>query len=343
MITLKDVARESGYDISTVSRALSGAYGVNHETRAEVLAAAKRLDYRPNRVARGLATGRAGIIGLLVSDLRNPYFVEVARGAEDAAYAAGLDLMVCHANLDPDKQARYLRSFAENRVTGIVMNLVAPLSRKQEAELVAQGIPVVLFNRVSRDLPFSTVECDNFRGGYLAGSHLLQLGHSRIGVLAGLRQHRNPHDRYCGFMSAIREKSADVAVMHGYHAQIQAFELTRKLLANKPDITALFAVNDAMAFGAVQAIMDAGLSIPEDISLIGFDDVELSRIVHPPLTTIHVPQDEMGKAAVEIVLRQSKSREPLVPEHRVFGVRLVERQSSRSLRVTTKSGTAARQ
>jgi LacI family transcriptional regulator len=331
MVTLKDVARESGYDVSTVSRALSGAYGVHNTTRAEVLAVATRLDYRPNRIARGLATGRAGAIGLLISDLRNPYFVEVARGAEDAAYSAGLDLMVCHSNLDPDKQARYVRSLAENRVTGIIMNLVAPLSRKQQEDLVRHSIPVVLFNRVSRDLPFSTVLSDNVRGGYLAGRYLLQLGHRRIGILAGPRHHTNPEERCRGFLNAVREKCCDVAVFHGYHAQKQGLELTRKLLSDNPKITAIFAVNDTMAFGAIQAIMETGRAIPKDISLVGFDDVELSGIIHPPLTTVHVPQYEMGKAAVEIVLRQSKSRGPAIPEHRVFGVRLVERQSCRDV------------
>lgn len=336
MVTLKDVAREAGYDVSTVSRALSGAYGVHNSTRAQVLAVAERLGYRPNRIAQGLATGRAGAVGLLISDLRNPYFVEVARGAEDAAYAAGLDLMLCHSNLDPEKQARYVRSLIENRVNGIIMNLVAPLSRKQQEDLVRHSIPVVLFNRVSRDLPFSTVLPDNSHGGYLAGRYLLDLGHRSIGVLAGPRQHANPQERYSGFLDAVREKHGTVAALHGFHEQKQAFELTKRLLADNPGITAIFAVNDTMAFGAVQAIMEAGLGIPADISLIGFDDVELSSIIHPPLTTVHVPQYEMGKAAVEIVLRQSKPRGPAVPEHRVFGVRLIERQSCRA--VSTGAG-----
>jgi LacI family transcriptional regulator len=333
MVTLKDVAREAGYDISTVSRALTGAYGVHQRTRAEVVAVAHRLDYRPNRVARGLATGCAGSIGMLISDLRNPYFVELARGAEDAACAAGIDLMLCHSDLDPEKQSRYLRSFAENRATGIVMNLVAPLSRKQTQELIQHNTSVVLFNRVSRDLPFSTVQCDNAQGGYMAGKYLLRLGHRRIGILAGLRQHTNPHERYCGFLNAVREKPAELAVVHGYHGQKQAFELTNKLLAANPRITAIFAINDTMAFGAIQAIMQTGRSIPDDISLVGFDDVELSSIVHPPLTTVHVPQYEMGRAAVEIIMRQAKARMPAVAEHRVFGVSLVERQSCRPVQV----------
>lgn len=329
MTTLKDVAREAGLDVSTASRALAGAYGVHKDTREKVLAVAKRLDYRPNRYARSLATGRSRSIGLLISDLRNPFFVELARGAEDAAYDAGLDLMVCHSNLDPDKQARYVRSLADNRAAGIVANLVAPLTREQEQDLIRCSIPVVLFNRVSRDLPFSTVTGDNVQGGYVAGRHLIDLGHRRIGILSGRRDHTNPNERLAGFLEAVRDKSCTLTTLHGYHTQKSGLEMTRKLLSEAPAISAIFAVNDTMAFGAIQAIMEAGRAIPEDVSLIGFDDVELAGIIHPPLTTVHVPQYQMGRAAVEILLRHSQSEGIPVPEHRVFGVRLVERKSCR--------------
>jgi DNA-binding LacI/PurR family transcriptional regulator len=331
MATLKDIAQLSGVDISTVSRALSGAYGVRKRTREAVIAAAEQLQYRPNRLARGLATGRSHSIGFLVSDLRNPFFAEVARGAEDAAYAAGLDLALYHSNLDPEKQARYLRSLVDNQLAGAMINLVSPLTRSQQEELVRSSIPIVLFNRVARGLPFSTVVNDNFQGGCVAGSYLVQLGHRNIGVLAGPRNHANPQERCSGFLSSVREKCPKVTILHGYHTQQSGFELTRKLLAEQSDLTAIFAVNDAMAFGAIQAITQAGRTIPGDISLVGYDDVELSAIIHPPLTTVHVPQYDMGRAAVEILLKQSKARGSSVLEHRVFGVRLVERNSCRSI------------
>src|ERR1035437_769500 len=142
-VTIKDVARESGVNISTVSRALNNGYGVNDQTREHVLAVAARLNYRVNRVARGLVTGRSHSLALLVSDIRNPFFAEVARGAEDAARAEGCDLMLCNSDLDRDKQMQYVRSLLEKRVDGILMNSVSVLDRDQQAQLAACGVPIV--------------------------------------------------------------------------------------------------------------------------------------------------------------------------------------------------------
>src|SRR6266478_5344635 len=139
-VTIKDVARESGVNVSTVSRALNGEYGVHAETREMVAAVAERLGYRPNRVARGLVTGRSHTLGLVVSDIRNHFFAEVARGAEDAACRAGHDLILCNSDLDPEKQMRYVQSLIEKRVDGILMNSVSVLSRKQREQLTAMSV-----------------------------------------------------------------------------------------------------------------------------------------------------------------------------------------------------------
>src|ERR1035438_8175005 len=144
--TIKDIARESGVNISTVSRALNNGYGVNDQTREHVIAVAARLNYRPNRVARGLVTGRSHSLALVVSDIRNPFFAEVARGAEDAARAANCDLVLCNSDLDADKQMQYVRSLLEKRVDGILMNSVAALNGAQQEQLAASGVPIVLLN-----------------------------------------------------------------------------------------------------------------------------------------------------------------------------------------------------
>src|SRR5579862_1986741 len=148
-VTIKDVARESGVNISTVSRALNGEYGVHRETRKQVLAVANRLHYRPNRVARGLVTGRSNTLALVVSDIRNPFFAEVARGAEDAARAAGCDLILCNSDLDARKQLEYVHSLLEKRVDGILMNSVSALSRAQQKDMAACPVPIVLLNRAA--------------------------------------------------------------------------------------------------------------------------------------------------------------------------------------------------
>jgi LacI family transcriptional regulator len=294
-----------------------------------VVAVAQRLRYRPNRVARGLVTGRSHTLALVVSDIRNPFFAEVARGAEDAAYRGGYDLLLCNSDLDPEKQMRYAQSLMEKRVDGILMNSVAELSKKQQEQLSGLGVPIVLLNKSAPRSAFSTICADNEAGGAIAADYLLKLGHRKIAHLTGPRHHGNMTERVKGFverLSAAR-KPVRPEVLHGKNNFQGGLELAQKLMALHPDVTAVFAGSDMMAFGAIRALREAGLRIPEDISVMGFDNVELSSIVSPPLTTIHQPKYEIGQAAVEILLRLAGRGEHQGPEHRLFGVELVERQS----------------
>jgi LacI family transcriptional regulator len=328
-ITIKDVARESGVNISTVSRALNDEYGVHPETREHVLAVAGRLKYRPNRVARGLVTGRSNTLALIVSDIRNPFFAEVARGAEDAARVAGCDLVLCNSDLDADKQIEYVHSLLEKRVDGILMNSVAVLSRAQQQDLAKCPVPIVLLNRAASRKTFSTVCADNQAGGALAAHYLLKLGHRAMAHITGPRHHGNLTSRAHGFVTALATcpNIPQPIVVHGENSFHGGYELTRGVLREHPGVTAIFAANDIMAFGAARAIHESSRRIPEDISLIGFDNVELSTVIHPPLTTIHQPKYEIGKAAVEILLRLARKHSDHTPEHLVLGVELVERQS----------------
>lgn len=321
-ITIKDIAREAGVDVSTVSRSLSGAYGINADTRSRVLAVAERLNYRANRVARGLVTGRSHTLGLIISDIRNAFFAEVARGAEDAARAAGCDLVLCNSDQDAHRQMEYVSSLAGKRVDGILMNSVAVLDKDQKERLEAIGIPIVLLNRTPG--PFSTVCADNKAGGRLAAEYLLKLGHRHVTHLTGPAHHGNLTDREKAFVKAMPPNS--VTVLHGENTFAGGREMAQKVLAEHPrKITAIFAGNDTIAFGVLRAILDAGLKVPDDISLIGFDNVELGSIVQPPLTTIHQPSYELGHRAVETLLRIG--RKEATPEHHVLPVHLIERHS----------------
>ena len=328
-VTIKDVARESGVNISTVSRALNNGYGVNDQTREHVMAVAARLNYHPNRIARGLVTGRSHSLGLIVSDIRNPFFAEVARGAEDAARTGNCDLVLCNSDLDADKQMQYVQSLLEKRIDGIMMNSVSMLNHEQQAKLAGSGVPIVLLNRPASNHTFSTVCADNESGGALAGRYLLGLGHRKIAHLTGPRQHGNLSDRARGFVRTLQsaENPVQPIVLHGKFNFEGGTELARKLLDAHPDVTAIFAANDVMAFGVVHAVLDRGLRIPEDLSLIGFDNIAFSVVVHPPLTTIHQPKYEMGAAAVDILLRLARDKGKQMPEHRRLGVELIERQS----------------
>jgi LacI family transcriptional regulator len=334
-VTIKDVARESGVNISTVSRALNNGYGINPETREHVLAVAGRLKYRRNGVARGLVTGRSHTLALVLSDIRNPFFAEVARGAEDAARAAGCDLVLCNSDFDADKQMAYVASLLEKRVDGILMNSVLALNRAQQTYLADSGVPVVLLNRSATSRTFSTVCADNEAGGALAAQHLLDLGHTAIAHLTGPTQHGNLSDRTAGFLRVLQgaRRRIDPVVLRGKFDYEGGTALTRKLLDEHPEITAIFAGNDVMAFGAARAILERGLRIPGDVSLIGFDNIEFASIMYPPLTTIHQPKYEIGHAAVEILIRLAHAaKESRVAEQRLLGVELIERQSCRKIK-----------
>lgn len=330
--TIKDIAAAAGVTVSTVSRALNGRYGVSEEIRRKVLSTASRLKYQPNLVARGLVTGRSRSIGLLVSDIRNPFFAELARGVEDAAQAAGYEIILCNSDLDRKKQMTYFRSLLSKRVSGILINTVSGVDTAELSEFEAAGIPVTTLAASPRYRFVSTVVCDNVRGGALAGAYLARLGHRSIAHLTGSRRHPTLSERTRGFLEAVHAACpcAEVKVLRGEHNLRGGHQMARRALEADPRPTAIFAGNDSIAFGAMRAIFEAGLQVPEDVSLVGFDDVEWSSIVRPALTTIRQPIYEVGREAVEILLRQAAANR-LIPEHRVFEVELVERQSCRAL------------
>ena len=329
-VTLKDISKEAGVDVATVSRALNGSYGVHKATREKVMAVAKRLNYRANLLARELAVGRSRTLGLLVPDIGNPYVTEVVRGAEDAAYAAGYHILLCNSYLDATREVQYMRSLLDKRVEGILMHSVQNLSEAEVKELSGSGIPVVLLSRSPSASTFSGVCVNLYEAGVIAGEHLIELGHKKVALLNGPRDHANFTEQAKGFVKAVTAGDQGVTpiVLNGPPSLDGGYQMAKKLLEQNPGVTAIFAANDVTAFGVARAIFEAGLSIPEDISLIGSNNVELADVVRPPLTTIHIPKYEMGQAAVEILLDLARSGRLRVPQQREFGVRLVKRCST---------------
>ena len=327
-ITIRDVARAAGVNASTVSRSLSGAYGVNDETRKSVLAAAAQLNYRPNLIARNLSTGRSHTLALIISDIRNPFFAEVARGAQDAASQRGYDLILCNADLDSGRQMQYIRSLNEKRVDGIIMNSVAALSPEELGELPGYDAPLVLLNQPVGAKGFSTIIADNLEGGRVVAEYLIRKGHRSLAHLTSTARQGNLATRTQGFLKEIADSGMKIScpILRGEQNQEGGFLMSKKIFAQHPNTTAIFAANDAIAFGVMRAAMDVGRRIPEDLSLIGFDNVDLALLLN--LTTVHQPKYELGQAAVEMLLR-GVSGDP-DPEHRLLGVRLIERQSCRS-------------
>jgi LacI family transcriptional regulator len=214
------------------------------------------------------------------------------------------------------------------------MNSVAPVSRAERKQIACSDIPVVLLSRAPEERNFSSVTCDNEHGGYLAGTYLAGLGHTVVAHLTGVAHHPNLEKRRCGFTKGFERitHGRKPVLLRGAHNGYGGFAMTERLLKEHPGVTAIFAGNDAIALGCARALYAAGIRIPDDMSLIGFDDIEQASIMHPPLTTISQPIYEIGRAAVEILIDQF-NRKDCTPEHRRFDVRLIERDSCRGLHV----------
>jgi LacI family transcriptional regulator len=346
-VTLQAVAQSAGVTIATASRSLNDAYGVHPATRERVLQVAKKLNYTPNRFARGLVTGRSDMIGLIVSDVRNSYFAEVARGVEDAALEAGRDVMLCNSDLNSARQMKSIISLLDKRAEAIIMNSVAVLSREEQRQIAAAGVPIVLLNRQGRDGVFSTVCADNDKGGRLAAEHLLSNGHRKVINLTGPKSHANLARRSRAFIKAMAAHPGTcVRTIHAIHTLEGGYNAAKEFFLAMEGATAIFTGNDVMAFGVMRAAIEARIKIPRDVSLIGFDDVELAAMSFPPLTTIHQPKYGVGRAALEIVKELLES-DVKTARHSVLDVKLIERASvanlSRSVLQSKRRATRAKE
>ena len=331
MATLREVARRAGVSIATVSYVLNGTRRVRPEVEARVWEAVAALGYRPNRVARGLRRRRTHVLGLIVPDSANPFFAEVARGLEDASFAAEYRLILCNSDGDPLKEQRYLEVLLEQRVDGIAL-VSASAAPLHLSTLQASGVPFVV---VDRDLPGLEADCvlaDNLQGGYLATRHLLERGHRRIACITGPSDLTPSADRVRGYRQAMAEagiEPPDLWIRRGDFRAESGYQAARFFLSLPPGLrpTAIFACNDLMAIGALRAIGEAGLAVPRDIALVGFDDITLAAYVIPPLTTVAQPTYEMGRLAGELLIQriQERGRPPARPP---LPVRLVVRQSA---------------
>jgi LacI family transcriptional regulator len=298
--TIRDVAKLAGVSTATVSRILSGVGEARPDTRARVHAAVEELDYRPSGIARSLKLGSTGTIGLIVTDIMNPYFPELVRSIEDAARARNLAVMLCNGQEDADREASYLELLSQRRVDGIVV-ASGSLSERHGQWLRSAPVPVVLVNCRLADGSQPAALTDNQAAARLATEHLLELGHRRLGHITGRPTDAATEDRLAGVRAAIAgaglpDDSLTVAVGDGHTTGGERG--MRELLADS-GVTGVVCYNDLTAVGAIRAIRDRGMSIPRDISVVGFDDIDLARLVDPALTTVAQDTETMGRWAVE--------------------------------------------
>jgi LacI family transcriptional regulator len=316
-VTLRDVARRSGVHPATASRALNPATRmlVSEETAGRVLSAAAELGYRPNTVARSLRTRRSHTIGVLIPDLTNPLFPPIVRGLEDRLAADGYVALIGNTDADDDREQMVFELMRARHVDGFVL-ATATTHNRVLAEAAEAGLLVVLVNRLAEEFSFPSVSVDNERGIRLAVSHLTGLGHRRIAHVAGPQDTSTGRDRLRGFRAALQAAglAADPALIT--HAAAFAIEegyrCTRELLGAgagatrpaAPVCTAIAAGNDMLAIGCYKALDEAGLRCPEDVSVIGFNDMPFIDRLRPPLSTIAFPHYQVGTEAAQLLLER---------------------------------------
>ena len=337
--TIGDVARRAGVSTATVSRVLAGLGGAGAETRERVLVAARELEYRPSAVARSLKLRTTQTLGLIITDIENPFFPQLVRAVEDVAREHGFALLLCNATNDPDREASYLDLLVDRRVDGVVI-AVSGLGARHREWLAEPPLPVVLVNTVAPGLPHPSIASDSVDGGRQAAAHLLDLGHRRIGVLTAGARNADAPARVAGVRRAVEEHGLSpgaVPIVVGEPGVGGGESALGQLLADAPGTTGVVAYNDLMAIGAMRAIRASGRTVPGDISVVGFDDVAIAAYTDPPLTTIAQAIGELGRWAVErLVERLSDGASALdghgptgvAPPGTVLPVRLVARGSS---------------
>ncbi|MBI5929738.1 MAG: LacI family DNA-binding transcriptional regulator [Chloroflexi bacterium] len=326
-VTILDVAREAGVSYSTVSRVLSGYEFVKDSTRQRVLEAVERLGYVVNQQARSLAGGKSGVIGLLVPGLDNSYIAEIARGIDEVLSKASYDLLL-YTTHRTSTETSYALKMTKGLADGLL--LVVPLLTTAYVEtLREQNFPYVLIDQVDPSNRSSVVDSLNRQGAYEGTQYLLSLGHRRIGFITGLMKLRSAEDRLSGYLAALRDAGIPVEqdlIQRGDFWRKEGYEAAERLLSLSNPPTAIFASNDLSAFGAMEAIRAYGLQIPQDISIMGFDDIPQASLVYPRLTTVRQPLDEMGRIAAQLLVEQIEN--PDRPIHHVtLPTSLVVRES----------------
>jgi LacI family transcriptional regulator len=326
--TIYDVARLAGVSTATVSRALNGTAPIALQTRAAIDDAIAQLGYRPNPIARSLVTRSTQTIALLLPDITNPFYAELVTGIQQLTLERDYTMLLCTTDFDPEQEERYLRLLRAKHVDGaLVDGLVLPPERI--ARFVEDGFPIVCLDRDVNSPVVPLVQVDNRMGARLATEHLLALGHRRIAHIAGAAA-RISDERLLGYQAAlaaagIAPDSALVAM--GNFTETEGHDAMQALLAAAPDLTAVFAANDLSAIGAINALSGSGRRVPGDVSIVGFDDVHLSRYTSPPLTTIRQPAGKIARHATELLLGMIGGRRPGKLHHR-FTPELIIRSST---------------
>lgn len=335
MATIKDVAKMAGVSTTTVSHVINKTRFVAKETEEAVMQAIKNLKYSPSAVARSLKVNTTKSIGMIVTTSESPYFAEIIHAVEDHCYRQSYSLFLCNTQNDPEKIKNHLDMLAKKRVDGLLVMCSEYTSHSLDILSNAADIPMVVMDW-GPNTDTDVIEDNSFTGGYIATKHLIDCGHKAIGLIAGELDKTTARTRYEGFVKAMNEANLPIHenwIMEGFFEPEDGYECMNKILVQDSLPTAVFCCNDVMALGAISAITEKGLRVPDDISIIGYDNIHSSRFYAPPLTTIHQYKSRLGAQAVNLLFERIANKDNDSHEkHRIaIHPELVLRKSVRTL------------
>lgn len=334
--TLNDVSRRAGVSVSTVSRVINNkgeAYRISKKTQEVVLNAAKQLHYRPNHLARGLRLKKTHTMGLVVPNIANPFFAHVTSMIQTSAYHLGYSLIVCNTDENLVKEVEQIELLRSKGVDGFIIMPVG-IQFRHILQLLKDRIPLVLLDRCTEEIKASSVVVDNHLGAFQAVEHLIQHGHKRIAIIQGIPKTFTSNMRLEGYKSALTKHKIPVQehLIVGKDFRKETGYIETKLLLNleKPP-TAIFTTSDLITLGCLQAVFEEGLRIPEDVSIVSFDDIDFAPYLSTPLTTVHQPKKLMGEIAVKLIVEELQGKLTQDKKRIVLKPRLIVRKSVRNI------------
>ncbi|ASU23680.1 transcriptional repressor PurR [Vibrio qinghaiensis] len=316
MATMKDIARLAGVSTSTVSHVINKSRYVSDEIAVRVNKAAQDLNYAPSALARSLKMNRTRTIGMLVTTSTNPFFGEVVKGVERSCYHKGYNLILCNTEGDSQRMQASINTLLQKRVDGLLLMCSTLEGERIDVFERYPDIPVVVMDWGPMLFPSDKIQDNSLRGGYIAANYLIECGHKEIGCITGPLIRHQAQMRYEGYKRAVLEAGLDIHPNWIVESDFECeggYEAFNKMLAKGPLPSAIFVSNDMMAMGVINAANEKGIRIPEDLSLMGYDDIHIARFMSPALTTIHQPKYRLGKAAVDTLLARLEN-EALEPQ-----------------------------
>lgn len=338
-VTIKDIANKAGVSVATVSRVINNKPDVSETTRKRIQRILKMMNYNPNNIARGMVLKRTFTLGLIIPDISNPFFPEVAKGIEDMAKKRGYSVIYYNTNNDPNEEKEAIKILLSKQVDGIILSFLMD-NAEELKRLEREKYKVVQIDRKVPSANFPAVVIDNIQSSYELTSYLIGLGHGRIASITGDLNTKTGQDRLKGFKKAIENKAISLPkefIVEGDYSRGSGYTSMMKLLHAPITPTAVFAANDLMAIGAYAAIFEKGLRIPTDISIVGHDDIDVASVVRPGLTTMAQPKYRIGERAVELLVNSIEEKEIYQSEEIILKTNLVLR-SSAILFEKTRSG-----